>query len=501
MSRHSPAPPPLTIESRLAASKLGIWPLVLVVMAAAAPLTVVNGGATAGFAVTGIIGIPLAYLVVGGILALFTVGYVAMSSTIVNAGAFYAYIARGLGRPAGVAAAYVAIVAYGATMQVGLFGGFGEALASFASEELGVTMPWWGWASIACLLLAGLGGRRIDLNSIVLTVLLIAEIAVALVFAAVHLTHPENGEVSFATVSPGNLLAAGVGAALAIAIAGSVGFEGTAVFSKETRQPRRTVPRATYLAVGFIAALYAFCSWAMSVATGPDRIVQRATADGSELSFNLAAPFVPDALIILGHLLYVTSLFAALLAFQNTAARYFFALGREGVLPRWLGRTDPRTKAPKYGSWLQSAIAFTGIGVYAAQSWDPFTHMFFWLTVLGGFGVLILMTATSLAVVFYFSNPQQRNRVGAVRGIVAPALAFTALSGVLWVTLRQFATLLGVHPASPVRWQLPAVYAAAAVLGVGWALILRAAKPDVYTQIGLGATRTIPATARPVVSR
>ena len=491
MSRHSSAPSPAGIEAKLAESRLGIWPLVFAVMAAAAPLTVVNGGATAGFAVTGITGIPLGYLLVGAILLLFTVGYVAMSRKIVNAGAFYAYIAQGLGKPTGVAAAFVAIVAYGATMQVGLYGGFGETVSTFVSDELGITMPWWVWALLACLLLAALGGRRVELNSRVLTVLLVAEIAVALIFAAVHLTHPANGRVDITPLAPSNLIGAGLAAALAIAIAGSVGFEGTAVLSEETRRPRQTVPRATYLAVAFIAVLYALCSWAMSVGAGTNKIVERATIDGSELSFNLAAPYVPNALIILGHLLYATSLFAAMLAFQNIAARYFFALGREGVLPRRLGRTSPKTKAPTSGSWLQSAIAFVGIGIYAAQGWDPFTHMFFWLTVLGGFGVLILMTATSLAVVFYFRSPRRRADVGTARGIIAPALASLALGAVLWFTLDQFAALLGVDPTSPLRWQLPAAYAAAAALGFLWALLLRAIKPDVYAQIGHGATRSI----------
>ncbi|WP_250003863.1 hypothetical protein [Actinoplanes sp. M2I2] len=69
-----------------------------------------------------------------------------------------------------------------------------------------------------------------------------------------------------------------------------------------------------------------------------------------------------------------------MLACQNIAARYYFTLGREGVFPRVLGRTDSKTKALKFGSWLQSAVAFVWIGLYAANGWDPFTHMFFWLT-------------------------------------------------------------------------------------------------------------------------
>src|SRR4051812_29746292 len=83
LSHREPVSP---VVVALARARLGVWPLVWIVMAAAAPLTVVAGGATAGFAVTGITGIPLAYVMVALILAVFSVGYVAMSRKVVNAG-------------------------------------------------------------------------------------------------------------------------------------------------------------------------------------------------------------------------------------------------------------------------------------------------------------------------------------------------------------------------------------------------------------------------------
>jgi len=55
-------------------------------------------------AVTGLIGIPLAFIVIGVVLALFSVGYVAMARHVVNAGAFYALHQPGLSRPLGSAA-------------------------------------------------------------------------------------------------------------------------------------------------------------------------------------------------------------------------------------------------------------------------------------------------------------------------------------------------------------------------------------------------------------
>lgn len=486
MSSPSQREPVSSVTAALAESRLGVWPLVWIVMAAAAPLTVVAGGATAGFAVTGLTGIPLGYVVVALILAVFSVGYVAMSRKVVNAGAFYTYITHGLGKPAGVAGSFVAVAGYN-LMQTGLYGGFGVVAHDFASAHLGTSAPWWMWAMAAWALIAVLGGRRIDFNGRILAVLLIAEIAVALVLALVQVAHPAGGTISFTTLSPGNLFTAGLGAALATAIAGFVGFEGTAVFSEESKDPQRTVARATYLALAIIGVLYAFCAWAMSVATGPNRIVEKATSDGSQLIFNLTSPYVPAALITLGQLLFVTSLFAALLAFHNTAARYFYALGREGVLPAVLGRTSPKTRAPIFGSLLQTVIALLVISTYVIAAWDPFTRMFFWLTVLGGLGVLILMSATSVAVLVYFLRPHNRDGVGTARGILAPAVSMVALGAVLSVTLSQMPILLGVDPASPLRWQLPGIFAGAAVLGLLWSQVLKARRPHVYAVIGLGA--------------
>ncbi len=75
--------------------------LVVMIIAASAPLTVVAGGVSTNFAVTGLLGVPLSFVVLGAILLVFAIGYTAMSRHVSNAGAFYAYIAQGLGKPAG----------------------------------------------------------------------------------------------------------------------------------------------------------------------------------------------------------------------------------------------------------------------------------------------------------------------------------------------------------------------------------------------------------------
>jgi amino acid transporter len=474
---------PDTVSAVLTRGRLGTLAVVFFVVSAAAPLTAVAGGATTGWAVTRVLGIPLAYLAVALILGLFAFGYVAMSRRISNAGAFYSFIARGLGRPAGVAAALVALVGYNA-MQIGLYGVFGAVTSGFVNAQFGWHTTWWVCAFAACAVIAVLGVLHIDFTGRVLAVLLTAECLIVVVYDLVMLSHPADG-LPLDTLNPGNLFGSGLGAALVTGVAGFVGFEATTVYSEETKDPRRTVARATYIALGITGLLYALSGWAMSVATGPGHIVEAAQGQGTDLMFNLVSPHLTSSLVTLGRWLFITSLFAALLSFHHTVARYSFALGRERVLPAVLGRTSWRTGAPRAGSLSQTALAVAVLAGYVLADADPIVHLFFWLTSMGALGVLILMTVTSVAVVAFFTRTVHSD--GWWRTTVAPSLSALALGTILVITVRQFDALLGVAPTNPLRWLFPASYLAAAILGAAWALTLRATRPDVYQAIGLGA--------------
>lgn len=473
-----------SVGAELAANRLGVGSVVYFVMSAAAPLTVVAGVVTTGYAVTGITGLPVAFLAVGVVLALFAVGYVAMSRHVANTGAFYACIARGLGRPAGVGAAWIALIAYN-SLQVGVYGALGATTPPLLKDWFGLDVKWWVVALVAWALVGMFGLMRVDVNGIVLAVLLTAEIAVILIFDFVDLGNPADGGISVSALSPGALSAAAVGALLVIATTGFVGFESSVVFSEESRDPRRTVPTATFLSVAIIAVLYALSSWAMTVATGPGRIVDVARKDGAETIFALAGAHLGGTVIDIARALFVTSLFAAGISFHNTTARYIFALGRERVLPRVFGRTSVRTGAPGVGSLTQSTIALVVIVVYAALALDPLVKLFFYGGTFGGFGVLLLITATSASVLLFFGRGEVDETVW--RRVVAPGLATVALAIIVYLAVVNFVTLLGVHRDSPLRWVLPSLYVAAAALGAVWALALRVADSAVYARIGLGA--------------
>jgi amino acid transporter len=177
---------------RLARRRLGVISLIFFTVAASAPLTVLGGGVTTTYAVTGIAGVPLSFLLLGVALALFVVGYAAMSRYVANAGAFYSYLSQGLGRESAVGGAFVALISYNA-IQIGLYGLFGAAIEGFIEDKTGFDMPWWAWALCALVVVSFLGASRVDLNARVLAVFLTCEVIAVTVYDIVALAHPASG--------------------------------------------------------------------------------------------------------------------------------------------------------------------------------------------------------------------------------------------------------------------------------------------------------------------
>ena len=462
--RHSRQP---SVTAALTARRLGTWPVFVLAVSAMTPLTVVAGALPLGYGQVRETGIPVAYVAVAAMLGIFAVGLSAMARHLPNSGAFYAYVTAGIGRPAGVATAFVALLAYN-LMQIGLYGAFGVTAAA-AMDVFGVHAYWGAWVLLGWLAVAGLGLLRIRMNARLLAVLVCAEVVVVVWFDAVMIAHPADGVVSAATLDPALLASPGGVALLVGAVAGFVGFESPLVYAAQTKDPRRTVARAVALTVLLACVLYGGSAWAMSVSAGPDRIVAVAADHPTDLFFHLPAPFVGGAVLDVAAVLFMTSLFAAMLAFHHTVARYTLTLAREGVLPRFLARTRD-DEVPVAGSMAQSALALVVLIGYASAGLDPTTDLFFAGTVAGGLGVLLLMTVASVAVLRFFARWPSGESVW--RRLVAPAIAVAFLLPVSVATVAFFGDLLG--STDPVRvWAAPVAYLTVGVAGAVWGTVLR----------------------------
>ncbi|MEV7238988.1 APC family permease [Streptomyces sp. NPDC051020] len=486
----SPLPPPSTGPSPTAAGSrpssgtalqreaIGTWDLVFFVVAAAAPLTVMGGIAPIGIAVAGP-GAVAGYLVAGIALTLFAVGFTAMSRHVSNAGAFYAYIAQGLGRPVGVGAALVALFSY-TGIGVGLYGAFGFFAHTTGDDLLHLDLPWWIWALASAALVWLLGFRQVTLSAKVLGFALAAEVLVLAVLAVAVLAQGGPEGFGIEPFRPDNIFTDGFAGALAVTFGAFIGFEATAIYGEEARDAGRSVSRATYIAVGFLAVFYTFIAWIVVTAYGPSLVTGIAQENPPALVFAATDKFVGSAAVDAMNVLIVTSSFAAILAFHNASNRYFFALGRERVLPRPLARVHAVHRSPWVAGAVSTVLSVVVIAGFALAGLDPFLKLLIWLNSPGIIGIMALQALCSFAVVgFYLRRPELPGSRW-VR-LIAPLLGGIVLTAATWLAVdyMDLVTAAGASTNLVLLLPLPIVFTA----GVLLALRLRATDPARYERL------------------
>ncbi|TQC45993.1 APC family permease [Rhodococcus sp. WS4] len=426
---------------RRLAGALGPGAIVFMVVAAAAPLTVIAGTVPLGISAGNGAAYPASYIVCTVVLLFFAVGFTAMAKHLPGAGAFYTYITRGLGRHAGLGSAFLALLSYTA-VQGAVYGYIGAAVNDFVTAHGGPELPWYVWALAVTAVVAILGYRHIDLSGKVLGVLLVCEVGIVLVIDAAVIARG-GGDEGFSTAAfhPGEFFSGAPGIALIFAIAGYIGFEATAVFRDEARDPARTIPRATYLALLVIGGFYALSSWAMVSAWGDEGAVAIATENPEGMITETATRYVGAIAGDLVQIFLITSLFAALLSFHNVLSRYIFSLGNSAALPAGCGRSHAKHASPYIASVVQTVSALVLILASAVAGLDPVTEVFAWFAGVSSVGVVALMTLTSVAVLVYFRRTRVDRRLW--NTVIAPLLGLAGLALLLVMTVANLPLLVG----------------------------------------------------------
>jgi amino acid transporter len=432
-----------TSSTGLRKGALGLGFIVFFVISAAGPLVAIAGGLPIGIMLGNGAGTPTLLVATVLILLMFAAGYTAMSRYVTNAGGFYAFTARGLGGTAGGAAAFLALLGYN-TMQIGLYGMFGAVASGFFSERLGIAVPWWVCALVALASIAVLGYRQIDLSAKLLSLLVFGEYIVVLILDLAILKSGGAHGITWVSFAPHVFMSGTPAIGFLFCFASFVGFEATTIYSEEAKDPRRTVPLATYISVLLIGGFYAFSLWCMVIGAGAGEIVKtlNGLSDPTTFLYALSDRYASHALTDAMSLLFITSVYAGLLAFHNSAARYFYASGREGLLPASLGRTHAVHNSPHVGSVLQTVTAACVVTAFIVGRSDPVLTLFSWLTNLATLCIVALMALSSAAVLRFFTHDSQRDE-GALRVFVFPVLSGVALLGVLVLAVVNFPVLTG----------------------------------------------------------
>ncbi|MEV4953995.1 APC family permease [Paenarthrobacter nitroguajacolicus] len=443
---------------------VGVPGIVFFVVSAAAPLAAALGASPVAFAALGP-GAPGAYIIAGLVLILFAVGYAAMSRFVTSTAGFAAYLDSGFGRIAGFIGAALALLSY-TCMLIALYGILGFFTSAIVADLTGLQLDWKIWSLMAWAGVAILGYMEINLSAKVLGVLMIGEVLILAVFDVGVLSQGGASGINFDAFQPSNVFSDGLGVALLFAASCFVGFEATAIYGEEAKDPRRTVPRATYAAVTLIAVFYAVSTWAIGLAHGTDAVQTAAAEDPGNFVFAVTTQYVGQWATVLMNVLLVTSSFAVLVAFHNTLSRYKFALGRAGALPRSLGRSHPRWQSPHRASLAVSAISIVILGLFMLAGADPFAQLYAWLIGVGTLGVLVMQAATSFAVLVFFLR-RNRSELQLWSGVIAPILGGTGLAGAAFLAVMNWDLLTGATEGLPTL--LPWLVALAVLAGVLWA--------------------------------
>lgn len=468
-------------STQLLRSSITFFHIVFMVTAAAAPLVVVSAYIPISMSVGAGMATALTYAVTTAILLVFAVGFAQMAKQITSAGAFYTFATQGLGRPIGLAVGFTIMAAY-SMISPAIAGGFGFYVALLFKTHFGLDIAWY-WCSIVGLIAMMLiSYYRVTYGAKILSFLLIVEVLIIFaVCLAVILQGGSSGQMPSAFSTSQWATAPAVGVGFFLAFWSWIGFETTAIYGEETMDPKRAVPRATYIAVLSLGIFYTFAAYAGLVGFGAD-----SPAKAGELIdqyfFQLADLYTFHGVRIAMDFLVITSFFACSFAFHNNATRYLYSMGRDGILPRSLGVTHPVHKSPNGAATVQGIIAIITVAIFGFGGANPLIHLGTWLAIFCTLAVIAVQLVVSLAVIGYFNRVGRTESLAWWKTFLAPLLGALAQGVVIWLLLQNITFLAGSE--NMVVKLIPLYVIVIAAIGFAYALWLRGNDKTRYEMIG-----------------
>ncbi len=183
-----------------------------------------------------------------------------------------------------------------------------------------------------------------------------------LIIVAIATLATNGGHISAAPFDPHHITNgfSGLAAGFPLAIYLFIGWENSAALAEETGDPRRNVPRAVYLSIAMMGVTYLLLGFSTVVGFHDNGTALSSSA----IPFISIAHGVAAILAFLAYLAGMTSTLGVLISAVNSQCRLLFNAGREGLLPRWIGRVHPTRRTP-----VNAIFAFVGIAVVIIVGW------------------------------------------------------------------------------------------------------------------------------------
>ncbi len=214
-------------------------------------------------------------------------------------------------------------------------------------------------------------------NNIMVAIKLLA-LTVFVVVGATHL-HAAN----YHPFAPNGFR--GIHQGAAIVFFAYIGFDAISTAAEETTNPQRNLPIGILGGLGICTVIYIIVG---AVLTGMVPYTQLAVADPLSRALQLAGFNAIGGVVALGA---AVSMSAVLLVFQYGQPRIFFAMARDGLLPKWAARIHPRTRVP----WATTLVTGVFVALWslvgdAAETYDLTNIGTLFAFILVSIGVLVL---------------------------------------------------------------------------------------------------------------
>ncbi len=294
--------------------------------------------------------------------------YAEMSRVVPHAGSVFAYATSGLGSSAGFLAGWLAMLDYLLIPSVAyLFSGI-------ALHALVPSVPAWVFTALALVATTLLNLAGVTVAARAGLVVLIAEIAVLLLFLVLAITvlagdGPSRPWTSPFTGTSGFALPAIVGA-ISIAVLSFLGFDAIASFAEESAGDPRQIGVAILVCLGIAGVLFVAQSYLAAVISSisPADLAAHPERQGTAFYDLTRAALGGWMATLVAITKAVGPAFAAMTA-QAASARLLLGMARDGRLPAALAQVDARRGVPVVSLVLAAALTLV-VSVWAARRAD-----------------------------------------------------------------------------------------------------------------------------------